>query len=55
MSSDDVDDLGSMLEVTVKERSEACGSEADIVRLVKGTTAQLQQRLKELQRLLKEK
>ena len=44
-----------MLEVTVQERSEQCGTEADVVRLVKGTTAQLQQRLRELQRLLKEK
>ena len=53
--SDDLDELGSMLEVTVQDRSERCGTEADVVRLVKGTAAQLQQRLKELHRLLKEK
>ena len=54
VSADDLDELGSMLEVTVQQRGEQCGMEVDVVRLVKGTAAQLQQRLKELQRLLKE-
>ena len=48
MSADDLDELGSMLEVAVQDCSERCGTEADVVQLVKGTTAQLQQRLKEL-------
>ena len=54
ISPDDIDDLGDMLEVSVKEREEACGSEADVVRLVKGLQPQLQAKLRELQTLLKE-
>ena len=55
ISPDDIDDLGDMLEVSVKERGEGCGSEADVVRLVKGLEAQLQAKMQELQRMLREK
>ena len=43
-----------MLEVTVKRHGMQFGTAADVVRLVKGTTAQLQRRLKILVCLLKE-